>query len=289
MLLNQHNEKLRQFRVFRLSDDFNSRHCLPSLKLEDIECRCLEPTSQWEYDQGYLDDSAVTFIGDLIRASAETLHSLTVGQELDILRSTHREPRSKWADRGEVLNALSFKNILLKLASLRIIGLGVSPEDSHYFSDSIELSCLRSLTLESCDGSAPLIRQLAATETTDGSAQLGHLNLREFTFRYEAPDQVLVTALEAFLGCTSPLVHLSVLLDNTNIMPTVNCFIARHGETLKSLVWEGRQQKSPGHSSISLGTIQDPISELSAIIAKCTELRELSVPWSWPDANVSKD
>jgi hypothetical protein len=53
MLLNQHSETLREFRVFRLTDDFDESRCLPPLKLEEIECRCLEPTSRYDYNIGY--------------------------------------------------------------------------------------------------------------------------------------------------------------------------------------------------------------------------------------------
>lgn len=90
MLLKQHNESLRQFRVFRLSDDFDIPACLPPLNLEDIECRCLGPAALFDYDQGCEDDSAVTFIGDLIPANAETPRSLTMGQELDAWRSYYQ-------------------------------------------------------------------------------------------------------------------------------------------------------------------------------------------------------
>jgi hypothetical protein len=149
----------------------------------------------FEYDQGYGNDSAMTFIGDLIRANAETLRSLTVGQELDAGRSSYQEPISQYEDNGEVLMGLSFKDTLLKISSLQIVGLSVSPEQSNYFSESIELSRLRNLTLESCPGSATLIHQLAETVTTDGSDELALLALREFTLRDEAPDQPLVAAL----------------------------------------------------------------------------------------------
>jgi hypothetical protein len=177
----------------------------------------------------------MTFIGNLIRANTEMLRSLTVGQKLDAGLSSYQEPISQYEDNGEVLMALSFKDTLLKLSSLQVVGLSVSPEQSNYFSESIELSRLRNLTLESCPGSATLFHQLAATVTTDGSEELALLALREFALRHETPDQPLVAALEAFLGRANPLTLLSVLFDNTDIMPTVKCFIARHRATLESL------------------------------------------------------
>jgi hypothetical protein len=234
-------------------------------------------------------NSAVAFIGHLIRASAETLRSLTVGHELSLLPSIHWQCDPSYLDMGEVLCALAFKNVILELSSPKIMGLGVDPKHTQYFSDSINLSCLKSLTLESCPGSAPLLRQLAAAEITKGSAQLRLLELREFTVRNEAPDRALISALEAFLSRINPLMRLSVLLDNTDIMPAVTCFIAKHAQTLKSLVWEGRQRTGQGHTSITLGVMQDPTSEFSAIMENCTQLRELSVPWPWQDENVGND
>jgi len=290
MLLNQHNESLRQFRVFSLSDKFVCPKRLPPLSLEDIECRCLKPVSPSYDDQDNEEDDMEMFVRVLIRANSETLRSLSLGREAEVLLSNYTASVHRDKDDDEVLGALCLEDTLLRLSSLKIVGLNVSPAQSDYFSKSIELSLLRNLTIESCPGSATLIRQLGAAVITDGLAEPGGLALKEFTFRHEAPDSLLMGALEAFLSRISPLTHLSVLLDNTDTMPRVSRFIARHGATLKSLVWSGRHSR-PGYQdcSLSLGNIRDPTSELTAILENCTKLIELSVAWDWCDLNMGDD
>jgi hypothetical protein len=164
----------------------------------------------------------LAFFTELIQGSVETLRSLEIGQESQILRSNHEHSLTKSDDGDDddddddckVLTVLAVEDRLLNLSSLSIVGLNVSPGQSKFFSKSIKLSCLRSLVLESCIGSAGLIQQLAATMTTaDGAGQVT-LGPTEFTFRHEDPDQRLVSALEGFLRNVNPLTHLSVL-DNT--------------------------------------------------------------------------
>lgn len=126
----------------------------------------LENVQDYEEEEEEEGGDVVTFIENLIRANAETLRSLAVGQEPDIFRTNYRGLVSRYDDKNGVLKALALKNIPLKLSSPTIIGLNVSPAQSDY-SRSIDFSRLRNLTLESCPGSADLIQKLAATVTTD--------------------------------------------------------------------------------------------------------------------------
>jgi hypothetical protein len=125
--------------------------------------------------------------------------------------------------------------------------------------------------------------------TADGAGQVT-LGLTGFIFRHEALDQRLVSALEGFLRNVNPLMYLSVFLDNTSVMPDLGDIVQRHGETLQSLVWEGREGPDSAEigSSLLLGSFRDPSSEISAILHNCTKLRKLSVPLVWQhDSDVS--
>jgi hypothetical protein len=126
--------------------------------------------------------------------------------------------------------------------------------------------------------------------TADGTRQVS-LGLTESTFRHDAPDQRLVSALEGYLKDVNPLTHLSVL-DNTSVMPDLGDIVQRHGGTLQSLVSEGREGLGSAEigSSLLSGSFRDPISEISAFLRHCTKLKELGVPLVWQhDSDVSDD
>ena len=279
-MLSQQNESLQQFRVFRLSDAPNIFDGLPSMNLQAIECRSLEPGPGHVNDYPG-EDEVIAFITDLIRTNSGTLRCLTIGREAQILREIYEDVSPSYKDAGEVLQALASMKMLLSLSSLTLVGLNVDPTRSGYFSRSVELSCLRKLTLESCTGSAEFVQQLAVTMTTGDRAERTLLALSEFSFRYESPEQTLVAALETFLARINPLVHLSVLLDSTMTMPKVERFIQKHGVTLKCLIWEGRMNQGVHQSSVSLGDLWDENSEISAILRHCAKLKELGVPLEW--------
>ncbi len=266
--------------MVKLSDAPSNSVDLPPMKLEAIECRSLDP-GPWLVNDYLEDDEVISFIANLIQANCRTLRCLTIGQESQILRTVYKDPDSRSQDEGGVLQALASKMLLLNLSSLALLALNVHPAQAGSLSRSVELSCLRKLTLESCPGSAEFIQQLAATMPTDNSAEQTLLALSEFSFRYEAPEQTLIAALETFLVRINPLVHLSVLLDSTRTMPQVGRFIQKHGTTLKCLVWEGRIGQGSGQTPDSLGDIWDEDSEISAVLRHCPQLKELGVPLDW--------
>jgi hypothetical protein len=237
----------------------------------------------------------VAFLSKLIQANVETLRCLEVGQELQIWESNQPNDNGyiQLNDEGEVLKALAVKDMYLKLQSLRVIGLSINPTHSNFFSDSIAIVRLQNLTLELCAGSVEFLQKFAASMIAEDGAHKVALGLKEFTFRHEEPHDTLIPALEEFLASINPLTHLSVLLDNTLVMPNVECFLRRHSATLKSLVWGGRTGPRHGEtyeqSSVSLGSRFDPRSEIAAIFTQCNKLKEPSVPLEWGYArNVSK-
>lgn len=255
------------------------------MNLQAIECRSLEP-GPCRVNENHNEDGVIAFITNLIQTNSSTLRCLTIGHEAQILRRTYGDGSPSIEDEGEVLQALVSTEMLLSLSSLTLVGLNVDPTRSDLFSRSIELSCLRKLTLESCTGSAELVRQLAAIMPTDDQAERILLALSEFSFRYEAPERALIAALETFLARINPLVHLSVLLDNTRTMPKVEGFIQKHGVTLKCLVWEGRMEHGAQRTPVSLGYLWDENSEISAILRHCGKLKELGVPFNWQEMYV---
>ncbi|KAF7502581.1 hypothetical protein GJ744_005472 [Endocarpon pusillum] len=176
ILLSQQNESLQQLRLFRLSDAPNTSDCLPSMNLQAIECRSLEPDS-WPVHENEELDGVIAFITNLIKTNSSTLRCLTIGHEAQIVRRNYSRRSPGFEDEGAVLQALVSMEMLLSLSSLTLVGLNVDPTRWDLFSRSVELSCLRKLTLEWCAGSAELVQQLAAAVTTNDQAERIQLSI----------------------------------------------------------------------------------------------------------------
>jgi hypothetical protein len=67
------------------------------------------------------------FISKLIQPNPETLRSLELGQELQVLRSSQQNNPAKYDDHGKVLKEMTLYGTTLGLSCLRLAGLNINP------------------------------------------------------------------------------------------------------------------------------------------------------------------
>ena len=254
-------------------------HNHPGLVLKTLECRSVQNLKTLEH------------VKALVTSNADALHTLKLGRERQLvtkyLERFVRDP-TVTRDTPEDNDALFIIALtdpwVLKLRCLELYGLDL-PSSTGGLTEGIDPTSLRRLCLESCDGVERVLCNL--TENTHHP-----LNLQELVLRIENPTQLTNKALYSFLTSFSGLKVLSVLIETTDPMPRVDCFLEAHGPTLQVLVWEGR--KSPRHdnrddTSHTLGSVYDPESEISKILSQCTKLVELSIAWDWDDRSSVSD
>jgi hypothetical protein len=254
-----------------------------------------------------------------VRAFRSTLQTLVVGTERRLYHCYKSKNGERWEDEAVSLQQLLSNapqgstaqptSILYpKIKKLTVIGMLVDsvifdPADLPRAFDApiplrltpyIDFTKLLSLRLESCPDAEVLLNRFAVLyrylAVVNANAFPPQQYLREFALRNEETDgnftqPSFIQALESFLASFSGLKSLSVLLDNSKILPDPNCFIANHGATLEVLVWGGREKPRStlrkSDKSLYLGKTDDPNSPIRRILAGCSNLQELSIPWWW--------
>lgn len=175
----------------------------------------------------------------------------------------------------------------LNLDTLRLINYDISDLQFHG-PRLFDIFQLQTLCIESCDvGSAFYNAAVGLTKLKSGSA----LRLKTFRLRHEDPDDLIDQDLNAFLSSFSGLVHLSILLERSDLWFSVDSIIRHHGKTLETLVFDQRKgpQLSPDFDThmIPIPYLDNP--HLTDICDGCPNLRELgiSVGWSHNGLNIS--
>ncbi len=246
------------------------------------------------------------WIGQAIYNNALSLRRLKLGtescvvkgylfnEELDVLTQA-RTLRGLYAhmvgpnqvSRSEVLNSIPM--VPLCLTSLHLIGLDVSLIISDDFPRVFKFASLKAFYLESCICSEVLLESLAVSfesrrARSPSSDQAPAI--KDFRFRHEESTISLHKALEKFLSSFSGLQALSVLLDRTEApegMPHPRCFAHQHGDTLRTLVWEGRTGPRTVlrlDTSFLSNDARGP-NQLVYISENCPRLVELGVAIDW--------
>ena len=171
---------------------------------------------------------------------------------------------------------------LLKLSSLHLTGiLSTKLENGNLF-EVTSLPMLRSLCLESCTDAAQALKMLTCTPG---------ISLKRFWLRHEGQSADLVASLELFLESFSGLEHLYILLDNVEAIPDSACFVSKHSESLKTLVWEGRRGPRVTFqdcTSICYSASDTKQIDLIKNVSACTELEELGLAFDWSRQRVRK-
>ncbi|KAL9111955.1 MAG: hypothetical protein Q9187_007845 [Circinaria calcarea] len=163
----------------------------------------------------------------------------------------------------------------LSLFTLHFIGISIPLENTPL--SILKLEILQNLCLESCAGVQNLLSSLAL---------VSRFTLKRFSIRQEGAASQFCNTLERFLASFSGLEHLFVLLDQAEDTPAIHCFTGTHGETLKTLVWEGRiDRRSSQHrdTSTPLNYLTRWPSDLDTICEKCTKLEEIGFATDWRD------
>ena len=223
--------------------------------------------------------------------NSRTLRNLELGYEdlvvhdfmsmhfYDLEKQTNKTLRfcEKLAERAEPADV---SVPVLKLKSLRIIGLDLRPLVNGSFRPITDFNSLTSLTLESCCGLTYAFPLLARRSGNEAVNRLP--NLQSLTIRREIdnnPD--FIRDLDNFLRSLSPLRALRVLLSGYYVMRSSKEFLKVHGATLRTLIWDERLGRRHDLADDRLVDLRDA-GRLSTIVKHCPNLVELglSVRWS---------
>ena len=271
MILDRYSKSLKQLRLFQNEVKID---CVPhgsGLSLEVLECRSIGTKV------------GIQAVIPLIRSTASTLRSLTLGREWDIYEDSQQNSvAGMMGDAYSMLSSFDIgSDVGLHLEHLCLIGFRLNTTSPKSFLSTVNLSKLKSLTLESCENHEPLLRQLA---TATSSNAWSSISLTKFCFRAEIASSTGVQDVASFLASFSGLVTLSVLFDNVQSLPSVDCLIKTHATTLKTLVWAGRSniRGFGGNGDVYPGSLSDPSSDLSKVFENC-DLECLSVNYQWYD------
>lgn len=279
-LIQHQNSNLRELRLYELEAFWRPGDLLPQ-NLTLLECRSL------------MGGEA---LGRIVKANRETLKTFRFGQEKALI-AHYRQDRTGFQE--QTTQALdSFADIVRfqdvkNLENLGFYGLDVSPLSLEPIKPTSFLVHLRHLTLESCNGSAELLENLATAFhdtqlTSSPNEKVPHL--KHFLFRHEAPSPQLKTALNRFLTSFTGLQTLSLLLENATLLDRPSTFLPSHGPTLQTLVLECRIQPREnlgldtsrpfGAGAFTQTLWQDTIEDICRL---CPNLEELGTGFPWND------
>lgn len=251
----------------------------------DMELCSLELRSNFSY-----------FATDLLEPGRKSLHQLKLGEERLVAEAYARTEAFPVPGPGHSLRNFLFMDDLgngptfTSLRCLELVGLKISDGDEAAVWELFDVTGLERLVLESCSGCEGVLVRLSggnrkaqpANTTSERPSKL-----KEFVFRYEAPTKDLKKGLKDFLTSFSGLELLSVMLENTKVMMSPDCFIPRHGKSLKVLTWEGRTKPRISReegTSISMDKASSKSeTSIDKIFAGCPNLVELSIPLDWSD------
>ena len=139
---------------------------------------------------------------------------------------------------------------------------------------NFDFTNLKSLRIESCTKQPGLISLLGGLSSKNNSTWVPKLT--SFQLRHEGSTTDFQARLKAFLLSFTGLIHLSLLLEGPDPVPSIAPFLRNHGKTLQTLVWD--QRFEPRHLALRpTDVFQDGCSWglASEIVSWCPNLREL--------------
>ncbi|EXJ61810.1 hypothetical protein A1O7_02240 [Cladophialophora yegresii CBS 114405] len=239
----------------------------------------------------------------IISANKRTLQCLSLGQEKQLIeRYQHNrlglynqipQPRESFLTSAYALDSFP------QLRELSLSGLDVGLLRPASMSQARFFCRLERLALESCPGSIELLESIASTfhwtATSPEAPQTPQAtpSLKHFLFRHENPTAALKDATVRFLTSFTGLRTLSLLFENAAILERPSTFIAEHGPTLETLVFESRIQPREhltmdtsrpfGVGGYSHDLWEDSINDIARL---CPNLVELGMGFPWTDEMV---
>jgi hypothetical protein len=244
-----------------------------------------------------------TGVQKMLSANKTTLQRLAMGQEkqmteryqqgrLGFLNQLPQPPESF------LISAYAL-DTLPQLRDLSLSGLDLSLLRPASIPQALFFCQLEKLTLESCPNSAELLEALASTfHWTAVSSEAPRdppvvPSLRHFLFRHENPTTAIKDATVRLLNSFTGLRTLSLLFENGAILERPSTFIAGHGPTLETLVFESRIQPREhlsmdtsrpfGVGGYSYEMWEESINDISRL---CPNLVELGTGFPWNDEMV---
>lgn len=243
---------------------------------------------------------SVQWLANIFYANDETLKHLCLGAESTVSELYNRrngevpvnisndfsvevlvnELKRQFLDYAEVDLA---EAPLLKLDTLELKGLEVSRiiRTDILFQD---WRCLTTLAIASCNGLEQAFNVLLYREKNQSALE----NLCSFYIRHENSSRQFRTLLLKFLGSIPGLLNLSVLLETVIEPQGLGSVLAKHGNTLKTLVWEERTQRRDTFIH-PLGYKLPWAYQLMSISQTCPNLIELGVFVDWNDITGGAD
>ncbi|KAH0837533.1 hypothetical protein AYO21_05021 [Fonsecaea monophora] len=239
-------------------------------------------------------------VENILAANRKSIERLSLGQEKQLIDSYQSSRLSFLQQIQQPLETLFPSLYRLdtfpQLRELSLQGLDLTPLRPSSIPHALFFCQLERFSLESCAGSHDLLESIAGTfhwaSTSPEAPQNPRVSpsLKHFLFRHENPTTPLKEALVRFLSSFTGLRTLSLLLENGAILERPSTFIAEHGPTLETLVFESRIQPRE-HLSIDTsrpfgvgGYSHDLWEESINDIARlCPNLRELGMGFPWND------
>ena len=280
ILTTAHGSRLRQLRIYELETSHTVGVTMPQ-NLTLLECRSINDGAAW---------------GRLVQKSCASLQTLRFGQEKELVEYYH-------SNRHGLLNQISqpaesFVSVMSlqdipDLREIALFGIDITPFIPQSIPEALFFCGLKSLTLESCNGSADFLDTMADTfhhAQTLGAASRRMPKLKSFSFRHEALTTRLKDCLVRFLNSFNGLEKLSLLFENTTFLERCSTLICGHGPTLRTLVLECRIQPRE-HLGLDpsrpfgAGDYSQELWEqsLNDICRLCPNLVELGMGFPWKD------
>jgi hypothetical protein len=280
VLTTAHGSQLRKLRMYELEPFHTVGVTLPQ-NLTLLECRSINDGAAW---------------GRLVEKSHASLRILRFGQEKELVEcyriNRHGFLNQMSQPAESVISTMSLQDIP-NLREIALFGIDITPFIPQSIPEALFFCGLKSLTLESCGGSAEFLDTMADTfhhaQTLDAASRR-MLKLTDFSFRHEAPTTRLKDCLVRFLNSFNGLERLSLLLENATFFERCSTLICGHGPTLETLVLECRIQPREHlnlDSSRPFGTggYSQELWEQSIndICSLCPNLVELGMGFPWKD------
>ncbi|OAP64381.1 hypothetical protein AYL99_00353 [Fonsecaea erecta] len=236
----------------------------------------------------------------IISANRKSITRLSLGQEKQLLDCYHKSRLSFLPQIPQPMETFFTSAYALdtfpQLRELSLQGLNVTPLRPASIPQALFFCQLERLTLESCPGSHDLFESIAATfhwaATSPEAPQNPRVtpSLKHFLFRHENPTAPLKEALVRFLSSFTGLRTLSLLFENGAILERPSTFIAEHGPSLETLVFESRIQPREhlsmdtsrpfGVGGYSHDLWEESINDIARL---CPNLVELGMGFPWND------
>ncbi|EXJ66315.1 uncharacterized protein A1O5_10467 [Cladophialophora psammophila CBS 110553] len=236
----------------------------------------------------------------IISANTKSIKRLSLGQEKQLIERYQQsrlnflhhipQPMETFFSSAYALDTFP------QLRDLSLQGLDVTLLRPSSIPQALFFCQLERLALESCPGSNELLESIAGTfhwaSASPEAPQNPRVNpsLKHFLFRHENPTSPLKDALVRFLNSFTGLRTLSLLFENGAILERPSTFIAEHGPTLETLVFESRIQPREhlsmdtsrpfGVGGYSHDLWEESINDIARL---CPNMIELGMGFPWND------